>query len=263
MLGILLLAAVAAAAPLDAKKLVEREHMALEPARASTRTLTIVVNAVEPEVHSSQLVAGQARKKLADGQRILTVMLAPYSVRGMALLVQERDKAPDLQWIYVPALRRVRQLEPVESRESFLNTDFTFADLGFVRRDATFKVLGTEKEEGTPAVRIEAVPHDHWYYSRIVTTVAEDSALPIRREFFDPAGLLWKVQTWSDVTAINGTPIPLRMRMQDVRQRGSTEIRVSDVLWDRELPDDLFDPHNLPQAAASPVWSPAAPPPTP
>ena len=54
-----------------------------------------------------------------------------------------------------------------------------------------------------------------------------------------------KVETWGQVTRIDGMPVPLDVRMEDVRGGGSTELRVSDVVWDRELPDDLFDPRKL------------------
>jgi len=30
---------------------------------------------------------------------------------------------------------------------------------------------------------------------------------------------------------------------------------VSDVLWDRELPDDLFEPRKLPDAGTAAVWA--------
>src|SRR5205814_4580541 len=182
---------------------------------------------------STQWIAGQARKKTPDGSRALTVMLGPEAVRGLAILVQERGKEPDRQWVYVPAIRRVRELVPVESYQSFLNTDFTYADLGFVPRDGSYKLLGAETRDGTRTTKVETVPRDRWYYSRIVTWVADDSSLPVRREFYDPAGLLWRIETWSEVTRVDGTPIPLRVRMEDVRQGGGTELRVSDVLWDR------------------------------
>ncbi len=248
----------AGAAPLSGKALVEKMHAALEPARTSTRKLTIVVKAVAPETESTEWTAGQARKKLPDGARILTVVLAPESVKGMALLVQQQEKGPDRQWVYVPAIRRVRELVPVESHESFLSTDFTYADLGFVRRDASYKVLGSETRDGVRTSKIEAVPRDQWYYSRIDTWIASDSSLPIRREFHDPAGLLRKVETWGQVTRVDGTSLPLLVRMEDVRQGGSTDLRVGDVVWDREPPDDLFEPRNLPKAAASPVWNASA-----
>ena len=49
--------------------------------------------------------------------------------------------------------------------------------------------------------------------------------------------------------------MPLQVRMEDVRQGASTELRVSDLHWDRQLPDDLFQPGKLPEAASSPVWN--------
>src|SRR5690242_9603079 len=78
LVGVLLAPAlsVAAAQP-DANALVRKMRDALEPPRASTRKVTIVVNAVAPDTATVEFVAGQARKKLADGRRLLTVVLAP------------------------------------------------------------------------------------------------------------------------------------------------------------------------------------------
>jgi hypothetical protein len=251
--AVLFLAASRAAtgAP-DAATVVRHMKEALEPARSSTRKLTILVTGESGE--PAQWIAGQAREKRASGSRMLTVLLAPESARGMAIIFQDGGQAPSRQWIYVPAVRRVREISRVESYQAFLNTDFTYADLGFVSPRERWEVLGTEARDGVQTYELQAVPREQWYYSRIVTWVVADSWLPVRREFHDPAGLLWKVETWSDVTAIDGVPIPLRDRMEDVRQGGSTEIRVSDVLWDRELPAALFEPRNLPAAADSPLW---------
>src|SRR5262249_54368709 len=145
----------------------------------------------------------------------------------------------------LPVVRRVREIVPVESYQSFLNTDFTYADLGFTRRAGTDKLLGTETRDNLETYRVEEVPRATWYYSRIVTWVAADSWLPVRREFYDPAGVLWKVEKWAQVTAIDGVAIPMSVVMEDVRQGGSTEVRVSDVLWDCKIPDDAFDPDRL------------------
>jgi hypothetical protein len=44
--------------------------------------------------------------------------------------------------------------------------------------------------------------------------------------------------------------------MDDVRQGGSTELRVSEVLWNQPLPDELFEPSNLDKAASATIWNP-------
>jgi hypothetical protein len=253
--SLLLVAVPAVAASPDAGTLIQKMRDALEPARASTRKVTIVLNAVAPETETVEWTAGQARKRLADGRRILTVMLAPASERGIALLVQEQQKKADVQWFYLPAVRRTRALVRADAYQSFLNTDFTYTDLGFVTQDARYKVVGNETRDGIASTKIEGTPREQWYYSRFVFWIANDTSLPLREEFYDPSGSLWKVETWGVVTRIDGTPVPLQVRMEDVRQGGSTELRVSDVVWDRELPDDLFDPRKLRDVATSPVWT--------
>jgi hypothetical protein len=208
---------------------------------------------------TAQWMAGQAREKRGDGSRMLTVILAPEDARGLAILVQDGGREGSKQWVYVPAVRRVREISRVEAHQAFMNTDFTYADMGFVNPEERYEVLGTETRDGVQTYKVQAVPREQWYYSRIVTWVAADSWLPVRREFHDPAGLLWKVETWGDVARIDGVPIPLRDKMEEVRQGGSTEIRVSDVLWDRQLPPELFEPKNLPEAAGSSVWGGGSP----
>ena len=252
---LLLAAAPAIAASPDAGTLVQKMRDALEPPRASTRKVTIVLNAVAPATETVQWTAGQARKRLSDGRRILTVMLAPASERGIALLVQEQPKKADLQWFYLPAVRRTRTLVRADAYQAFLNTDFTYADLGFVTQDAVYKIVGNDTRDGIAATKVEGIPREQWYYSRFVIWIANDTSLPVREEFHDPSGSLWKVETWGQVTRIDGMPVPLDVRMEDVRGGGSTELRVSDVVWDRELPDDLFDPRKLRDVASSPVWT--------
>jgi hypothetical protein len=161
----------------------------------------------------------------------------------------------------LPAVRRVRKLVPVSAYESFLGTDFTFADLGLVNlRGRKFSLLSEEMVAGVPAYKVqEIVAGAVFYYPRIVTWVAKDSMLPLRRDYYDAANHLWKAELYQDTAIIDGVPTVLRMRMEDRQQNTSTELRVSEVRYDATIPDDLFDPQRLPQASKHPLWTPAAP----
>jgi hypothetical protein len=64
---------------------------------------------------------------------------------------------------------------------------------------------------------------------------------------------LWKTELFEEET-IDGVPTPIRIQMQDLQGKSSTEMRVSDVRYDVEVPDALFDPMKPPTAATSPVW---------
>ena len=148
--------------------MVERMKAALEPDRSSTRDIVMVTHTGG---ESAQWAARQARKTLKDGNRMLTVLLAPPDVKGIALLIQERrNENGDRQWLYLPYLRRVREILPLGTFETFLGTDFTTADLGFVDlRQRTFSLLGEEKLGNVQTYKVQEVLKDPRYYSRVVT----------------------------------------------------------------------------------------------
>ncbi len=258
-LALSLVATPVTAAPPNAQTIVRHMKAALEPDRPSTRTLVLATRSADGFL--TELTARQARKRLPDGNRILTVILAPDDVKGVGLLIWERTDTPDVQWLYLPAIRRVRKLVPVGAYESFLGTDFTLADLGFVNlRDRKYSLLGEETYADTPAYKVqETLSGPHFYYSRIVSWIAKDSMLPLRRDYYDAANQLWKTETYQDAAVINGIPTVLRIRMEDKFQNTSTELRVSEVRYDAAVPDDLFEPQKLPQASSHPIWSAGVP----
>jgi hypothetical protein len=245
--------AVAQAA--DAKSIVEAMKRALEPERPSLRTIVMIMH--DPLSEPVEWTTRQARKHLAEGNAFLTVRLRPDDVKGVALLVLEhRSQKRDAQFVYLPAVRRVREVLPVSAYEAFLGTDLTYADLGlFNLRDRTFTLLGEETVGHTPAYKIDEVPVDKRYYSHIVTWIAKDTMLPLRRDFYDPANDLWKSERVEDSAIVDGVPTILRLRMEDYEAHTSTEMRTTDVQYDAKLPDALFDVANLPKAAANPIWA--------
>jgi len=255
----LITTAPATASPPDVKTIVRKMKAALEPARPSTRRVDMTMHA--PLGDPTPWVARQARKQLADGSRVLTVIAEPESVRGVALLIWERKDGTAVQWMYLPFVRRVRKITPAGTYETFLNTDFTFYDLGFVGlHDRGFKLLGEELHNGVPAYKVQEVPRNPWYYSRIVSWVAKDSFLPLQRDYYDPASALWKTERFEEITAVDGVQTPLRITMEDREEGTKTELTVSAVRYDATIPDEVFDPDKLPQVVNHPLWSAAASP---
>lgn len=191
----------------------------------------------------------QARKPYGDGQRTLLYLAQPQYLRGTALLIAESAQAgeppDDAMWIYLPSLDRVRKVTPADTFQRFLQTDFTYADLGFVDRRGHSRLLRAADDDGTPLYEIEFRPADAWYYSRIVTQVDPDTMLPIKRHYFDRAERLWKVQTFSGMGTVNDLPVPRYIEMRDVQQGSLTVIEYSNVDYAADLADALFDPDNL------------------
>jgi outer membrane lipoprotein-sorting protein len=250
---VLVAAAATAAGPPDVATVVARMKQAVEPPKASLRKMTLTV---AQGASTSTVVLGQARGKLAEGDRILTVVVAPADLRGTAYLIQEQAASDEnLQWAYVPAIGRVRTVVSPEAFSAFLNSDFTYSDLGFTPLHSTYKLLGEETGSSGRMYRIEATPPQRWYYSRIVTTVAADSFLPVEREFHDVGGQRWKVERFQGVAVVDGVPTVLTDTMEDVQAKSRSTITVTDLRYGAEIPDALLKPEALPEAGKSPIWT--------
>ncbi len=240
------------AAAADAPKpetLLQELKAWLEPAKPSRRELTMRVRSGGDAV---QWKAVQAREQVDGVNSILTVLVDPPDVRGTASLVREEPGKPTTEWLYLPTLRRVRRMVPVDEFEPFLNTDFSYADFGFLNlQNRKVKVLGEEPCNGVAAYKLQETPNDQRLYSRIVTWVSKTTQQPLKREYYDVADRLWKVETFDDVSVIHDVPTALHVRIEDVQTGYSSEYHIDSVDYDASLPKDLFDWQQLPNAAAS------------
>jgi outer membrane lipoprotein-sorting protein len=249
---VLLAQATAEADPPGVMTIVHDMQEVFEPDRPSVRKIEISISG-ESRLYT-RWAARKAVKNFPKGKRTLIALLDPRDVRGNALLIKDREDQEDDRWVYVPAVRRVRKILPVTAYEPFLNTDFTYADLGFLDHPGTYKLLGDEKRAGEAAYKVDFTPQSDWYYSHIVIWVSKDTHLPLERDYYDVAKNLWKKETFEKITVINGIPTPLRIRMKDIRNLTESTFDITEVRYDVDVPDDLFNPASLPKAAESPFW---------
>ena len=230
---------------------VKKMKEVFEPVRPSTRKVELTMTSGGETL---KWVAREALKQFPDGKRMVMVMLEPNEVKGNAYIMWEPKDKPSAVWTYMPVLRRVRELLGVDAYDHFLGTDFTYADLGFVRLHPDYRLLGEEDHRGKKTYKIEeSVPKERAYYSRVITWVSKDSMLPVQRDYYDVAGTLWKSEVFEE-EKIDGVPTPIRIQMKDLLSKSSTELHMNDIRYNVEVPDALFDPVNLPTAANSPVW---------
>ena len=238
----------------DVTTIVKKSMDALDAGRQGSTK--VVITAKEGNQVTSEWSARMAHKEFEDGRHALLVILEPESLNGNAYLFWKPVDKPLKEWVYFPATRRVRNLTALMAYDSFLGTDFTWADLGIRDPGGTDKFLAEEIHAGKKSYKIETTPNEKWYYSRIVSWIAADTFLPIQRDYYDATGTLWKTKLFENIVVFNNTPMPLKIRMMDVKANRSTEVIISDVCLDVEyIPKDAFDPENLSKAVLSPVCS--------
>ena len=65
-----------------------------------------------------------------DGDRTMFVFDRPRDVKGTAFLVHAHKNEPDGQWLYLPALKRVKRISSSKQSGSFMGSEFSYEDMG-------------------------------------------------------------------------------------------------------------------------------------
>lgn len=125
-----------------------------------------------------------------NGDRSLTRFFSPPDVEGTALLSHAKILDPDDQWLYLPALRRVKRISSANKSGPFVGSEFAFEDLtsnelGKYR----YTLVDTVDYEGMTLYKIECVPlYERSGYTKLYCYV-DDKVYQTRGiEFFDRGG---------------------------------------------------------------------------
>ena len=69
------------------------------------------------------------KQQEGNGDKSLTVFFSPPDVEGTALLSHAKILESDNQWLYLPALRRVKRISSSNKSGPFVGSEFAFEDL--------------------------------------------------------------------------------------------------------------------------------------
>jgi hypothetical protein len=258
MLSLVLLGAPALAVPSYTEKLFVNMKAAMESDHPSIRQLTFIISGTQGQ--PARWVARQVRKNLPDGKRTLTVFLEPESVRGIALLSWERKDQPTIDFVYLAPVRRIVKNADLEALQ-LLYSEFNFADIGAITPgDTQVTLLGSDQRDGKRTLKVQEVPRAPRPYARMVTWFVVESSLPVEREFYDATDAVVKTERF-DFEVIDGASVATRTRIDNKVDGGNSEMQVTDVRSDIDIPDTLFDPTRLGQVADDPFWQTLTPPP--
>lgn len=186
--------------------------------------------------------------KTPAGARSLLRFKEPADVAGVALLVIENKGAANDQWLYMPALKQEpKRISGGQKNQSFLGTDFTFADLeGRDPAQWRHSLLREEVLDGQPTWVIESKPlvSAEADYQRTVQWVRQDAYVPVRVEFYDNQGLL-KVLTVEKLEKVGEYWTAGKTKMENVVKKHATVLEVQEQRNNIEFPADFFSPRQL------------------
>ena len=141
-----------------------------------------------------------------EGDKTLIVFKTPTDINGTGLLTYQNATGDDDQWLYLPALKRVRRIAAANRASSFVGSEFTYEDL--VPLDLaryTFRHLRDDTHAGAPVWVVESIPRaKDSGYSRIEMLVSKDTHQTLRATFYDKRGELLKAARFEQWTRQDG-----------------------------------------------------------
>lgn len=168
----------------------------------------------------------------------------PVEVRGVGLLSINEKGAADRQWMFTPAIQRVRRIAAQERRQRFIGTDFTNEDMAErVLDDYTYKLIGEgEVVDGRKTWKIEGKPvsADKSQYAYVYLWVPVDVPYVVLAEMYDAKGQRQRVLKASSLEKISGIWIARRVEMSTPNEGTKTVLFLEDIRFNTGLKEDQF-----------------------
>lgn len=123
-----------------------------------------------------------------DGDKSLSIFDKPRDVRGTAFLTFSHVDKPDDQWLYLPALKRVKRISSRNKSGPFMGSEFAFEDIGSQEiAKYTYKFI---KEapcgDGLNCLVSERYPTDKFSgYTKQVSWIDDQEYRIIKTDFYD------------------------------------------------------------------------------
>jgi outer membrane lipoprotein-sorting protein len=234
-----IVASAALASAADVNTVLTKMRRAVAPGEDMRANVTFTMtNARGEDVQWT----GRMYRRAGSDSRTRIVLEHPLDLRGTDVTVVRTPDGGSRARIYLPAIRRVREISGDMRGESFLGTDFTYEDLGFQQVEYRQHALLDEAElDGRDCYVVESKPDEGWWYGRVVRWVDQRDFLPRRTEYYDRNGVLWKVRTFDQVRTIAGRPTWTRLVMKTLPTGTATTIELRDVEYDTGLSSALFE----------------------
>lgn len=136
-----------------------------------------------------------------DGDRSMLIFDQPRDIRGTALLSHAHVLEPDDQWLFLPALKRVKRINSNNKSGPFMGSEFAYEDFSSSGlRKFDYKWVRDERCGKRQCSVLERYPrYENSGYSRQLVWIDQEDLQEQRLEYYDRRNSLLKTLTLSDL----------------------------------------------------------------
>ncbi|MBL4573824.1 MAG: outer membrane lipoprotein-sorting protein [Gammaproteobacteria bacterium] len=187
--------------------------------------------------------------------KTLSLFESPADIRGTAYLNFDWNESlrDDDSWLYLPALQRVKRLASSDTSDSFLGSDFTYADInGFEIDWYDYSFINeSEMVDGEDCWVIEMIPKPEFKdraeeatgYSKMQSWISKEKLIQLRGQAWELRGNRIKFFTSSEVELIEDIWTVKRLQAittRNNRQEHASILQINSIDYNAEVTDDQF-----------------------
>ena len=183
-----------------------------------------------------------------DGDKSLIVFESPRDVRGVAVLSHAHKTGSDEQWLYLPALKRVKRVASKNRTGPFLGSEFSLEDLSFQEVEKfSYEYLREEVLEGKEFDVIKRIPLDPYSgYTKQIVWVSKTDPLIHQIHHYDRKSFHFKTQIFRGYKKyLNKFWRPNEIHMINHQTNKTTTLFFEDMAFNTGLSEKDFTQNSL------------------
>jgi outer membrane lipoprotein-sorting protein len=183
-----------------------------------------------------------------DGDKSMTIFDKPRDVKGTALLSFTHKEGPDDQWLYLPALKRVKRIASDNKSGPFMGSEFAYEDISSQEVEKyTYKFLRDDTFNDMDVFVFERYPVDKKSgYTRQIVWMDKEHYKERKIEFYDRKNAPLKTLLFTDYNQyLDQYWRAHDMYMENHQTGKSTSLLQSNYQYRTGMSDRDFDKNSL------------------
>jgi len=178
-----------------------------------------------------------------DSSKTLSIFKAPRDIKNTAMLAYSYNNKANENWIFLPALKRIKRISSSNQSGPFMGSEFSYEDLASFEVDKyTYKFLRNEKYEKQDCFVVEAYPIDEDSgYKKTITWIDHKHYRAQKVDYYDLKDDLLKTQLYADYKLHkNKHWRAMKIKMQNHQTGKMTELNWLDFTFQTEMTEQEF-----------------------
>ena len=199
-------------------------------------------NAAGQESTRSLRIATLEKPDESVGDKSLVVFDTPRDIEGTALLSHAKILDPDDQWLYLPALKRVKRISSANKSGPFVGSEFAFEDFTAIElHKFDYTYVGEEPCGDLVCDVVERTPrYENSGYTKQLSWVDQTDFQLRKVEFYDRRGDLLKVLELTDYRNYDGIWRAHKLSINNVQTNKQTDLVYGDYTFNTGLAENDF-----------------------